>query len=385
MKILWHSTKPNVPTGYGSQSKLFMEALCKRGYELTISCSSGLFGAVEMINIAGQQVKILPHTSRAGKYGTDIIEQHYKRFTPDLILSFIDCFIFDPEVCSRLPWVAWCPVDSDPIMSDNIKALKNMKAVLAPTMWGKKVIGQAGIQNVRYMPCAYSKKDFYLTDKEEARKSFEKIFKVNLKGRKLVNVVSSNTGNRKNFPAIFEAWVSVLRNFPGALLYVHADPSGYFTGGNDLMEVMKIYNVDEKTVIFPPLWEYACGAMGTDFLNIVYNASDVHVNACYGEGFGIPIIEAQACGCPVVVPDFGGASEICKVGIKVSGNMINSVPGGKQIFVNVRQLAEGIETVLNIEVNREVTSTSVEEYEINHVVEQYTIPIFKEVLCSLDF
>jgi len=34
MRILWHSVKPNIPTGYGTQTKLFVQGLCKRGYDV---------------------------------------------------------------------------------------------------------------------------------------------------------------------------------------------------------------------------------------------------------------------------------------------------------------------------------------------------------------
>ncbi len=37
-----------------------------------------------------------------------------------------------------------------------------------------------------------------------------------------------------------------------------------------------------------------------------------------GEGFGVPIIEAQAAGCPVIVGDWTAMSELCFSGIKVA-------------------------------------------------------------------
>jgi len=36
-----------------------------------------------------------------------------------------------------------------------------------------------------------------------------------------------------------------------------------------------------------------------------------------GEGFGIPILEAQACGTPVIVGDWTSMSELCFAGWKV--------------------------------------------------------------------
>jgi glycosyltransferase involved in cell wall biosynthesis len=218
---------------------------------------------------------------------------------------------------------------------------------------------------------------------EQARASLAKVFKQNLpKERKIANVVSSNTGWRKNFPVIFEAWANVLKTFPDALLYVHSDPSGYFSDGINLFKVMELYGVPEVSVIFPPLWEYSCGALGTNFLNLVYNASNVHINACYGEGFGIPMIEAQAAGCPVVAPKFGGAGEVTKTGWLCNGKMINTVPGALQMMVDVNEMTEAILAALEASPIRKAVSEHVEEYEIDNVLE-ITTSFLEGLPCSL--
>ncbi|MCC6619498.1 MAG: glycosyltransferase, partial [Chloroflexi bacterium] len=38
-----------------------------------------------------------------------------------------------------------------------------------------------------------------------------------------------------------------------------------------------------------------------------------------GEGFGVPVIEAQACGLPVIVSDFSAQPELCESGWLVKG------------------------------------------------------------------
>src|SRR5215475_2513470 len=50
-----------------------------------------------------------------------------------------------------------------------------------------------------------------------------------------------------------------------------------------------------------------------------YRGIDVLSLCSYGEGFGLPLIEAQACGTPVITTDASAMSELCGAGWAVSG------------------------------------------------------------------
>ena len=52
-----------------------------------------------------------------------------------------------------------------------------------------------------------------------------------------------------------------------------------------------------------------------------YGVLDVLSNASYGEGFGLPIVEAQACGTPVVVADNSTGPELCGAGWAVETSL----------------------------------------------------------------
>jgi glycosyltransferase involved in cell wall biosynthesis len=68
-----------------------------------------------------------------------------------------------------------------------------------------------------------------------------------------------------------------------------------------------------------------------------YNKASLFVFPSFFEGFGIPPIEAMACGCPCVVSNVASLPEVC---------------GDAAYYVNpydVEDIARGIETVLNDE------------------------------------
>jgi hypothetical protein len=50
---------------------------------------------------------------------------------------------------------------------------------------------------------------------------------------------------------------------------------------------------------------------------MIYNAADCFMGASMSEGFGIPLIEAQACGCPVVTTNFSAMPELVRWGYTV--------------------------------------------------------------------
>ena len=67
------------------------------------------------------------------------------------------------------------------------------------------------------------------------------------------------------------------------------------------------------TVIFTTKLTQEDG-LKTAEMSDLYNMFDVFVSLSGGEGFGIPLIEAQACGVPVVYTNYSGQAEICTEG-----------------------------------------------------------------------
>jgi glycosyltransferase involved in cell wall biosynthesis len=59
----------------------------------------------------------------------------------------------------------------------------------------------------------------------------------------------------------------------------------------------------------------------------IYSQMDVLLATSYGEGFGVPTIEAQACGVSVIVSDFAASAELCADdGWKINGQPLWDAP-----------------------------------------------------------
>jgi glycosyltransferase involved in cell wall biosynthesis len=64
-------------------------------------------------------------------------------------------------------------------------------------------------------------------------------------------------------------------------------------------------------VRWPSQYQYKSGLIGPQQLADTYRALDLYSGCSYAEGFGLPLVEAQACGVPAVATDFSAMPETC--------------------------------------------------------------------------
>lgn len=312
---LWHSNAPHAGTGYGNQTAVFTPRIQAAGYGMTISAFWGREGAPAM-----NEHGILELPRYRDPYGNDVIEAHRAFSKSDAVISLIDPFVNDPRVWSSFPWCAWTPVDSAPVAPENLAALKVARWVWSMSKFGHEQLTAAGLKPA-YVPHGIETKIYRPVDRAKARRSVEAFLKVDLQGKFLVVTVAANKGapSRKNFAGMFEAFAGFAKSHPDAVFYLHTDAAGRY-GGDDLLALAQAAGVADR-LIFPPEYNLMLGLIPPDYLNDVYNAADVYLLLSYGEGFGLPTVEAQAAGCPVIVADGSTGPELC-----FSGEVVPAVP-----------------------------------------------------------
>lgn len=73
-------------------------------------------------------------------------------------------------------------------------------------------------------------------------------------------------------------------------------------------------------------------------LAAVYNLASVYCQPSFYEGFGLPVLEAMACGCPVVAAKTSSLLEICgSAAVMVDPNDINDMIRGLREALNKRE------------------------------------------------
>lgn len=317
LRMLYSSNAPWSNSGYGVQSRSLLPRLAQLlefgGIEnIAMFAWYGLQGGIH--NVGGLRC----YPAGMDPYGNDIIEAHTKDFQANLVVSLIDVWVMKDTAKKVAPalWLPWCPIDHDPVPEMVISSLQGAHTVLSYSKWGRDMLNKIGISNV-YIPHGVET-DTYRVDGDAAKvaKFKQEVMRVP-EGGHLTVMVAANKGypDRKAFQVQLRAWANFAKDKPHARLYVHTEPTPMY-GGLDLFKLIADLGIADR-VLFPERYQYFRG-MPAEFLALVYNSADAFLGNSMSEGFGIPIIEAQACGVPVIVTDFSAMPELVRWGYKIA-------------------------------------------------------------------
>lgn len=311
--LLWHSNSPYAPTGYGQQTAAFARAL-NEDYRLGISAFYGLEANI----IPWNGIPLYPGIG--GTHGDQTILEHAKIHHGEprggLTVTLMDVWVLDPAIWRQLDLACWVPVDHEPAPRPVVQFFEQTSAVpIAMAKFGEEQLRNAGLDPL-YCPHAVDTQVYTPQDKAEARRELEMP-----EDAFLVGMVAANKGNpsRKCFSEAFQAFKAFREQHPEAMLYLHTEATGRFQGV-DLPRLIRDIGIDPATVFFPDQYRVLHYPYPPEKMAKVFSSFDVLLAPSAGEGFGIPVIEAQACGTPVIASDFTAQPELVGAGWLVSGH-----------------------------------------------------------------
>lgn len=315
-RILWISNAPWAPSGYGEQASLFVPRIQALGHDMAIACNHGLTGAKLEWNGG---VTCYPADFDWGNITMRTYADHHKA---DLTITLHDAWVMKPH-----QWPAgtrsaiWAPVDHAPLPAPVEVVLRHPSVYpIAMSRFGEAMMKQRGLQPL-YVPHGIDTTVFkpQPENKAEIRAELgipEDAF--------LIGMVAANQGNpsfaRKAFPQAFQAFARFAADHKDAWLYAHTQPRPTRGDNGINLEILAVATgCPADRLRFPPEKALQLGMTNQVVANI-YAAFDVLLNPSMGEGFGIPIIEAQACGVPVIASDHSAMTELTHAGTLVSGD-----------------------------------------------------------------
>jgi len=307
VKFLWQSNAPWAGTGYGQQTKLMLSALKQLGHDPSCFCFYGLAGG----KITYDGYECLPNSDYE-TWGNDVIQLHADRSDSEVIVTLIDLFVLNKEIWGKLnqPWIAWTPIDCEGIGSGTGQLLKAVDYPVAMSHFGAQQMREFGVEPATVIWHAVDTEVFKPGDKAEARELLGLP-----QDAYIVGMVMANKGDRKQYPIQFQAVKKFKETHPETAIYIHTEPTAAM-GGWDMRVLSEISGL-KGSVYSTNQYDVSVVPAGQELLAKIYSAFDVLMNCSAGEGFGIPIIEAQACGIPVLTGNWTAMPEITVNGYTV--------------------------------------------------------------------
>ncbi len=259
---------------------------------------------------------VLPSGMR--QYSNDVIGPHARRVLggdPGLVLVLYDAWAIDPAPLREFASALWAPVQSHPLPPSDRQFFEVSGAQpIAMSRYGERELQQAGLQPV-YVPHAVDTAVFR-PHSEDERAAAREMLGVPADAF-VIAIVAANkdkTPPRKGWGEQFQAFATFRKRHRDAVLLVH---SLLDTGtGVNLMKLAFDLGIQDS-IQFTDQYAQIAGLYGPQDVAALMSCADVLSNCGYGEGFGLPVLEAQACGTPVVVSDGSAGTELCGSGWKV--------------------------------------------------------------------
>ena len=301
-KILALSDSPTTCTGFATICSNIMTGMVEKNWEVNYMGHNYLGqDLVPPITFEdGRTLNFKLQGAGREQYCKDMIVPRINKFNPDVFFIQLDTFMVFPWFMdlplNRTRSVFYFPSDGAggmPLGCENI--LKKVNMPVAMAKFGQKQVKDLYNIDSEYIPHAIDEKNYYPLPLEEREKLKAKY---GLTGRFVVGTVARNQG-RKMMDLTFKAFAIFCKDKPDAVLFLHTDPQDAAAVFN-MQELARRYNIANR-VMFSGMTFF--NGFSYKQMNEVYNVMDIFTLSTSGEGFGVPTIEAQACGIPVVIPN----------------------------------------------------------------------------------
>jgi glycosyltransferase involved in cell wall biosynthesis len=370
--IHWFSNAPWAPTGYGTLTRLFAPRLRDLGYSMTI----GAFYGAEGAPLSADGIPVLPASHNP--YGNDVLAADAHQLEADIVITNMDAWVLLPDVTSQFKWVPWFPVDHEPVPPPLLDALKTAYEPIVYSQFGQQQMNAAGVP-VSYIPGAVDTTIYKPADDRMAAREAMKF----PADAFMVGIVAANKGatSRKAFDQQIRAFAAFHKRHSDAVLYLHTDMLGSI--GINIGRILELSGLPKTAFRVVPSWQYARGLLTWEWMATMYSGLDVLMNATMAEGFGIPIVEAQACGTPVIVTDISSMPELVRAGWTVGYvdkffymDAYQCIPDMKDIEA---KLELAYEKRGDLDFRQQARAGMVADYDADVVTEQYWKPVLAKI------
>ncbi len=298
-RILWVGDSPTLFTGFGRVAREVLTRLHATG-KYDITCLGWYYdGRPYDTNALPFEIYRTGNT----EFGQDVLGGIIEAREPDVMISLGDIWMVQwiQQIPQRAQtkWVGYFPLDGGPLHSSFGPVIRAMDVPVCYSKFAQDVIAADA-------PDIHTELIYHGVDADTFHPIADKVACKREEGigdRFVVGCVARNQA-RKQIPILVKAFARFAEDKDDVFLYLHMAPRD---AGWDMPELLRRYRLQYKAHISGATVNEA---LTDEQLNGVYNCFDVFALPTMGEGFGLPIVEAMACGVPVVVTDYSACVEL---------------------------------------------------------------------------
>lgn len=262
--------------------------------------------------------RIYPAPLGGDIYGIRRLDNILAAEKPDIIYLINDAWVLNPMLDAikkfyadkTLPKIfTYIPVDAKDHDPEWYNHFDIVTKVVAYTEFGKDVILTACppiAEKICVIPHGIDNKSFYKI--EGPKQDIKRLLYPNRDDflHSFVVLNANRNQPRKRIDLTMEAFKLFAENKPeNVKLYLHM---GMTDSHIHLQKMARRLGIEERLILTSA--KGGVQTVPTSQLNLIYNATDVGVNTCVGEGFGLINIEHTVTGAPQVVPDHSSTKEL---------------------------------------------------------------------------
>ena len=248
------------------------------------------------------------------EYGYDVVFPNLMQHQPDFLVTLADVgwqsgFIEGVREAKkqgwRGKWIMYTPVDTHAWAMGWDEIFKQPDINVSMAKFGKQQMSLHGIDNTLLEHGVDLNAFKPVEDREVVKKRFS------LNNKFVVGFVGRNQ-TRKMLDRLMLAFSHFAKNKSDVILLMHTDeePSGQ---GWSMKYMQWLYKIEDKISLTKTgLDIYSRQNIGENMMNEIYNMMDVFCYMTGGEGFGLPGIECQSAGTPLLMTDCSTALDLCR-------------------------------------------------------------------------
>lgn len=309
LRIIVNTNGPHSTSGYGSQAHDLIPRIKDAGYDIATTSFYGVEGGKIMWRCQescckGRWPEVLQYPKIGDTWGNDAMVAHGQDFKADVTFTLQDIWVLNHDALKQaVRWIPIVPIDHEPVPPAIKERLRLAYRIVTYAEFGKAELRRQGF---------YSTYIQHTVD-TDIFKPLEG--KADIKGKLgvpgdyfLFGMVGANKDNppRKSFQEVMDAFKRFHSAHPKSAIYFHTILNQQ--GGFPIREYAQFLGIEQAVYCLPTYQQMF--KVNREGMNLVYNAFDVLVMPSTNEGFGVPAIEAQSAGIPVITHDFTAMTEL---------------------------------------------------------------------------